>query len=83
MSIQQTRDEIKQRSGQPREVVFLCNFCSPYTFIITVPFGCFIKMNEGVNVEIVEERLERFDIPLTDIWCPRCGCSSGLKKKLV
>ncbi len=66
--------------NRTRIVEFVCEDCDKLAFEVEVPWGAYIKYDEGCDIEIVEERAHRNDRPINDIVCKQCGCVHGLKK---
>lgn len=56
---------------------FHCKFCV-LDFDVEIPFGCFVDIQVGSRVEIIQERVGRVDSFHASIFCHICGCSSGL-----
>ncbi len=60
-----------------RQIKLYCKMCR-YDFERPVAYGHYIEINEGSNVEILEERTGRSDLFLEEVRCPKCGCCRGL-----
>ena len=61
----------------PRDIKFNCRFCDK-SFTEPVQWGCYVQMEEGVSVSLLQEQPGLIDLYLGTIVCATCGCCSGL-----